>query len=89
MRPGLNAQHRIHPLHILTCTITSSLQAEKEIERVHPAPHSPDRSLQDSDVVVFSGGAEATVLRVRLSDAGINLVACVQALRMQCEYRMW
>ena len=83
MRPGLNAQHRIHPLYVLTCTITPSLQAEKGIERVQPAPRSPDLIFQDSDVVVFSGRSEAMVLHARVSGSRIRVGARVQTLGMQ------
>ena len=85
MRPGLNAQHRIHPLYVLTCTITPSLQAEKGIERVQPAPRSPDLIFQDSDVVVFSERSEAMILHARVSGSRIRVDARVETLRMQSE----
>ena len=49
--------------HMLT--MTPFLQAEKGIERAHPAQHPPDLISLVSDVVVFSGRSGAKVMHAR------------------------
>ena len=66
MWPGFDTHHRLSPSYALTCPII----AVREVNRAHGAHRNCVLIFQVSDVVMFSGRAEAMVVHARVLGVG-------------------
>ena len=66
MWPGFDTHHRLSPSYALTCPII----AVQEVNRAHGAHRNRVLIFQVSDVVMFSGRAEAMVVHARVLGVG-------------------